>query len=505
MGGNPYSNIKDAGKISTSIFKGVGMSEKKDPINHFIQPTTNIVYPKLDGDWLFNASIIQREGNTSRSPLALMPRVGLSDQVAPNPSVSGNCRFAHTSNTLRKVVAVEGTAVLLKDFLNTSTPDVVLQFNGSNLFVDPEISSFDIMAVDTYQECVISIGGVGYVINQANNVTQITGLNWFPPSGLGFTDGYVLLSRKGTRFFHWSDLNDTSFENGIYVAAPAGGSDNIGHLAVINREVYLFGELHTEVWYNAAVSENIIFTKQDGRVIGQGVISKNTVVVNGVGYNCCRGDSAFGVYSWQNGGSTKISCGAVDSELQTATTIKMMNSFELNRLMIHVQIDGDRMWSYDTVSNCWSLRDYFVGSEIDFGNVVDMFKVDGEHHLALPVYGYFRMAGTTDSAILTGESVPITAYKQTSHIVNNGYRLFHKMIEFDMGGDATALSLECSDDGGVTWKNLMYSQPTAIGKFNRYRFHRLGASRDRVYKLRWDSSNGAGLYGVYETIESGVK
>lgn len=455
------------------------MAENKIDLPLFIAGTTSNRYPALDGDILANASVIPAAGQTSRSPAALIPRAGLQQVFA-----ASGIRWAWSSYTLGRQLIIIGNELRAYN-LETGVSYVVVDIPIKTTTPRPFVT-------DTFTGCVISVDGTGYSIEKGTlAVTEITGANWAEPSSLWFVDGYTLLSVKNSRFFNYSDLNSTTFENALLTAGTAGDVDNIGSLAVINREVYLFGDKHTEIWWNSAADVNTIFTRQDGRVFAQGILSVNTVTVNGVGYNACRGDSAYGIFAWSSGGVQKISVGAVDVALENCTKCRMLNSFERNRSFIHVLVDESVLWSFDVQSQTWHTRTYP-------GVVIDMFKVDGHHYLALDT-GVHILNGTTDNG------VAIECFKQTSHIHNAGLWVYHDLVEFDVGGSVAMLRLDHSDDGGVSWRNSSFSSSAKIGEYNRYRFHRMGRSRDRMYRLMWSSTNAAGIYHSHESFSQGVK
>lgn len=455
------------------------MAEQKQPLIQFIVGTSSSRYPELDGDILYNASIIQAQSQTSRAPAALIPRAGLIETLAID-----DIKWAATSYILDRQIIWVGDELRAYDLNNPAKNYTKIDITLPTQFIRPLIT-------DTFTGIVIAIGDSGYSVGVDLNVTPISGPNWTRPSSLGFVDGYTLLSVNHSRFFNHSELNSTSFDNALLTAGMAGDVDNIGSLCVINREVWLFGEKHAEVWYNSAVDANTIFTRQDGRVFAQGILSVNTITVNGIGYNCCRGDSTTGVFAWSSGGPQKISTGAIDVALENSKTSRMMFSFERNHQYIMVLVDEKTCWAYDVATKCWAIRDY--GQQI-----LDVIKIGPSYYVVFST-GVHKLDGTTDN----GES--ILSYKQTSHIVSNGFRIFHKMLEVDVGGVIAELMLEISDDGGKTWRNALFSQITKIGEYSRYRFHRLGQSRDRVYKLSWKSSGAAGIYSVMEDLEIGVK
>ena len=455
------------------------MSETKQIVPTFISGYSDNKYPEMDGESLHNATIIKAASPTSRSQTAIVQRDGLMQQI----TWGGTCKWSWYSKTLKKLFVRVDNELRAYDYPTSSSYVVIL--------VTLDSTSNRLFATDTFTGIVVSDGTFGYFIDVALNTTLITGVNWQPISSIDFVDGYVLISYKNSRFFGHSELNDTLFANGLFQYGISGSVGNIRNLAVINREVYIFCDNHTEIWYNSGGDVNAPFTKQDGRIIHAGGRSINTVVVNGVGYNAAQSDSLISIYAWSNGNIQKIGCGALENILDTAQSIRMTFWYENNRSFIGVILDETQLWSYDIETQCWATRDY-KQTIIDFVKYGDKYYLDTStaHHL---------IAGSSDNGAV------IESYKQTSHIVANGFRLFHKLLEIDVGGDTATFVLEISDDGGNSWRNSMYSTYSNVGAYNRYRFNRLGSSRDRVYRIGWSSTNNAGIYAVYSDIEAGTR
>lgn len=457
------------------------MSEKLQ-LPQFITGTTSSRHPLLDGDLLINATVV--EGH-SRSQAALMPRVGVTKLAADN------IIFAHASYKLGAVLYVTQAGEL------KTYPELTVV--GLNIVVKAAL------ATDTFNGCFLSLNGDPYLATLDGltlTVTKAAELeNWMSPSSLAFVDGFVLLSQENTRYFRHSSLNSESFDNGLFVYGWSGDTDNIKSLAVANRELFLFGERHTEVWFNNAGSDaNVVFAKQDGRVHPQGIYSENSVVVDGVVYNACRGDDNFGIFAWTPGGAQAISVDAVNMDLEAGLSCRMGYTVERNRTYIHaliryvqsgtIGIDAvlaTKHWVFDVATKVWALRKYSF-------EAIEVIRLGSSSYIASSAGLYLIDEASTEL---------VSATKRTGHFVaGGGDYLFHHELTLDFGGDAmTSLRLDFSDDGGKTWRRGVLARATTAETYNRYRFLRLGYSRDRVYRLMW-LSRSAGLYNVLARIEA---
>jgi len=447
--------------------------DAKNAINGFIGGTTGSRYADLNGELLVNATVIAGASPTSRSPAALVPRTGRTLLTALS-----SIKLAYNSMSIGMQVLIVDREVRLYNLENTLVYE--------KIFTLDTVPQEKPLAVDTFDSVVISVDGVGYVIKSDKTITKITGAGWAYPSSLDFVDGYVVLSVKNSRSFLRSELNGTAFTDILNFTYIMGGSGNMVNLAVINRELYLFAERHVEVWWNSGATADQPFTRQDGRVFPYGIISKNTVVVEGVGYNACTSDNMTGVFGW-GASPVKISVDAVDFALESAHTVRITTSVEANRRYIHVVINEKDVWTYDVLSQVWHKRTNIMP--------VDYFRIDKQYGLATSA-GLYTITGRTD------DGVDITSSRTSGHIMDRGMRVFHTLLEFDFGGDIASVKLDHSDDGGTTWRNSLFPRTSKIGDYNRYRFERLGYARDRVYRLSWANSS---LYSALLVVEGGSK
>lgn len=102
-------------------------------------------------------------------------------------------------------------------------------------------------------EVLIVSGGKGYSVT-GTVMMPITDPD-FPDSSIcGFLDGYGLLLEKESGRFHFTSINDFDTINGTDFATAEGAPDDLVSLLVDHRELWLFGEKSTEVWYNNGVA-----------------------------------------------------------------------------------------------------------------------------------------------------------------------------------------------------------------------------------------------------------
>jgi hypothetical protein len=102
----------------------------------------------------------------------------------------------------------------------------------------------------------------------------------------------------------------------------------------------------------------------------------------------------------------------------------------------------------------------------------------------------------SDLDCYTDHGLPIIRIRQTPHVSSELNRIFYKLFELDMQfgvgqsstDDNNALNphvvLQMSNDGGQTWSNELQANIGAMGRYRtRARWHRLGSSRDRLFRI----------------------
>ena len=89
---------------------------------------------------------------------------------------------------------------------------------------------------------------VGNVLAPVDNVADQGG--FYGSNQVNFVDGYLVFNRPGTNQWYISLDNEIVIDPVDY-ASKDGYSDNIVGIGIARRYIYLFGEVTTEVWFNA--------------------------------------------------------------------------------------------------------------------------------------------------------------------------------------------------------------------------------------------------------------
>jgi len=122
-------------------------------------------------------------------------------------------------------------------------------------------------------------GGRGYIFHTDTNYAEtITDANFPYPCSMGaFIDGYFIGLLAQSREFRISALEDGMVWEGVDVAQVSTAGDNLRALAVHHRELWLFGEQNSHIWYNDG-TDTFPFRPLQGTSIEHGILAPYSVV-----------------------------------------------------------------------------------------------------------------------------------------------------------------------------------------------------------------------------------
>ncbi len=451
-------------------------TENKVIVNFISGSSLNRYSSIYESEILVNATVIPAQSPSARSPAMLVPRLGKVGVIDKQ-----NIKGCYYSNSINKVLIATTTQLLRYDE-NLTNETILLTFD-SELENEP-------LFEENYSSAMAWLDNKAYEIT-STTIRQISATNLGTGrfSSLTFSDGYVLASVTDTNQFLRSELNGLYWSDGINFS-NLQSNDNIVNSAMLNNEIYHFCERHTEVWYDSGASADQPFVKQQGRVYPIGVKSINTVHLNGGLYNVgAQDDNYSSLYKWTANGPEPLAFDYLNKRFQEAVTLKVVGTLENNITMIHVIIDNEEIWSYNVDSKVWNKRE-------ETNQLIDVFSIKGVFYGADDI-GIFKIAGSTD------REASVTCIKQASAVHANELRIFHKLLEIDLGGsEYSHFQLYISDDGAQTWRNIADKQQSQRGAYNRLRFQRLGSSRSRVYKIVWSNTP---IFNVMLDVETGNK
>jgi hypothetical protein len=350
-------------------------------------------------------------------------------------------------------------------------------------------------------------GGVGaYTVNNSQTVTSRTlyGLNWsvLPSTDGAFTsatsvdivDNYFVYNRPDTQQFGASAAL-SPISPALSFGSKDGAPDDLVSLIVDHREVYLLGEVSSEVWIDAGTIP-FPFQRIPGTSTQHGIAAP---------FSVARLGNSFAYLSRNTRGQAQIvqMNGYVPTRISThAVENSLTNQVVNNAVAWAYQLEGHEVyvisfptinltWAYDVSSGMWHKWLYTnnLGQyERARGNCCVEFQ-------GLVMVGDYANGKIykLDKLNYTDDGQHVRRLRRAPHLVADFQREYFDelQIQFQPGvglptgqGENPQAMLRWSDNGGSTWSNEHWTTIGLIGKYaNRAIWRRLGTARDRVFEV----------------------
>lgn len=354
------------------------------------------------------------------------------------------------------------------------------------------------------------------IASTTSNFSQITDPNFLGADQVTFQDGYLIFNKPGTEEFYLSGLNAITFD-ALDIGTAEGLPDNLTGLISDQRNLYLFGSLSTEIFYDSG--NTFPFERIQGAFIPVGCTAAFTVanLQQAVYFLGQDKDGRGIVYRIQGYQAERISTHALEKVIAGISA----NSLSSSRAWTYVQgghgfycltfPGGESTWVFDTATSLWHERAYL--------SLGDTFRHRADCHAFAyntNVVGDYQNGNiyALDPTVYSDNGAAILRMRAAPHITKGLNRVFHSRFTLDMetgvgldgiaqGTDPQAI-LDWSDDGGHTWSNEKQKSFGKIGKTKaRVVFNRLGASRDRVYRVKITDPVKVTLLGADLMLEEG--
>lgn len=346
---------------------------------------------------------------------------------------------------------------------------------------------------------VLVDGTLGYTILLSTGVmTQITDAD-FPadPVVCGQLDIYFIVVVAGSDSFYYSE--DGVNWDALDFASAEGAPDSLVSVLCDHREIWLFGEVTSEVWANSGDADNTIQRIQ-GAYSEIGCVSP---------FGCTKADnSVFWVgrdetgqgiaYRAQGYTPQRISTHAIETEWQgysdISDCIAWAEQEEGHTFIWFTFPTVGKTWVFDVATMMWHERAYRDPNTGTLGrhraNCHEFFN--GKH-----VVGDYETGElyALDPDVYDDDGDEIKALRSCRHLDDQDElnRVRHSRLQIDLeagvgissgqGSDPQAM-LRWSDDGGHSWSNEHWTDIGAIGNYRtRAIWRRLASSRDRVYEV----------------------
>ena len=348
-------------------------------------------------------------------------------------------------------------------------------------------------------QLVIVDGPNGYVLTLATNVfVQITAAGFYGSVRVRFIDNYFLFIHPNTQQFYISAINDATSDNPLDFASAESQPDNLIGFEVDHSEIWLFGSLSTEVWFNSGAAA-FPFQRNRGASIEIGCQAANSVqkLDNSVFWIGQDINGSGIVFRSQGFQAARISTQAIEQAIQQSTDLASATAYTYqDRGLSFYCINAPGLtstWCYEVSTATWAERcdldslGMFTQSRVQ--NYVFAF---GKRLVGALDGNLYELSHTTYMNYLD----PLVRMRITPHdVVPGRVRQFFSAFYLDCTTGTAAqgitgfVELSWSKDSGATWSNAITRSIGLTGqRFARLLWTLLGSARDRVWKIKYSGN-----------------
>lgn len=464
--------------------------------------------PYQDSQRLINFYVEVSQDEKSKTPSALLGCPGLNTILTLFASAGNQVRGCWVLPGGTQAVWVNGNIATLMTMTVPATQASIAQFSTVQIGT---------LLTNNGQVCIRDNGAGGYVVivdglygytyNIASGVfAQITDPAFLGADRVAFIDGWLIFNQPGTQnFYTTAPTAYTITFAGAFFAKNDTSSDQLVTLMENNRELWLVGERHSEVWYDAG-GANFSFSRIPGVAPQIGCAAKHSIARLGSSLvwlgKSERGENV--VIKTEQYSYVPISNRALEHALTTYPLVSDAFGYtyeEEGHLFYMLTFPtADVTWCYDHTSSealgrpCWHQRASYDPSTGVFHRHRSNCFVNFQD---------IRMTGDYQSGTVaqmsrnfyTDAGQPLIALRRAPHLWSkeNRERLFHGSLQVEFspgvglqvgqGVDPQAM-MRMSDDGGATYGTIRTRTIGKAGRMkNRAIWRRLGQARDRVYEV----------------------
>lgn len=352
---------------------------------------------------------------------------------------------------------------------------------------------------------------------------EIADVAFYGSTFVCYLDGWFVFNRPGTTQFYLSPnfWNGTDPFDPLYIASKIGGPDQIIAIAVIHRELWLIGQITSEVWYNEG-NVDFPFARLPGVFLQHGMlrgwsIAQADVALFWLGRDP-QGQSV--VFKSANYGAQRISTHAIENAIQDYDVVSDAVGFcyqqEGHTFYVLTFPTADHTWVYDLATELWHERTWTDESGVEHRSRVNC-AVNAYNKIICGDWEngklyYWDLDEGTDA----GD--PIVRRRGFPHLLKDGRRVSYDSIILDMQvgtppsadlsytaqssylQDGPQVLLRWSDTRGASWGNTVAIAFGFTGDYERSLLLRnLGMARDRVFEVYWSFPYKTALQGAWIT------
>jgi hypothetical protein len=348
-------------------------------------------------------------------------------------------------------------------------------------------SGFVGMAHNASQLALVD-GGNLYIFDlTTNTLTPASSGGWRGSDDVVELDGYFVFVAPDTDQFYLSAIDNGSTLNALDFSSADTSPDNIVTHRVSHRQLWLFGDLSTEIWINSG-DLAFPFVRYSSYTLDVGCVGKRAAIrAADTLFWIGKTDRGTGIVYMASGNQPqRVSTKAVEEALRASSDLSQatMWTYQIDGAeFIGISAPGvETTWTFDAAAQQWHERgEWDAGWQPLRSGLVT--SLNGQHFAGDASGKLVRLdpdANTLNGRPLVRERV-WPHFKQPSAEPVSYFALELQMTT-GRGGN---VMLEISNDGGATFGPPLLRDLGAIGRrMQRVRWLGLGSAFNRVFRIR---------------------
>lgn len=449
------------------------------------------------------------------SPITYYLTPGLVS-AAQAPALTGKVRCTYRSTLDTAYIVIDTTVYLM-------LPNGSLSVLGTVTDLPTQI----IMA-DNGLVVILVDGTSGWVIEMAtNNYAQITDVNFYGAAFVVLLDTFFVFNRPNTNQFYISAsqpdyaliIADLAFDP-LDIAAKSGSADYIVGIATVHKELWLIGQLTTEIWIGTGAAD-FYFQLQQGAYIDHGCAAAYSITATDVIVFFIMRDRTGHCMIVKGGGYElqDISTPFIVAEISSYTDISDAIAFCFQKnnhpFAAFIFPTANKAWLYELNTKMWS-RWCWTDSDGNFNRHranCAMFVYDKNYVGDWQNGKIYELSSTT----YNDDGQPIARVRTAPHFMGSEFNRVtyssctadmevgtteHIDVDADPAEELPMVSLSWSDNRGKSYGYPVEQSLGNQGEFDTVlSWNRLGQGRDRVFKLQWSADLYTALNGIFITTK----
>lgn len=325
-----------------------------------------------------------------------------------------------------------------------------------------------------------------------------------------FLNWYWIVSKPDSKKVFYSFAPGDEW-NPLDQGTKEGFPDNVARVLADHQELWLFGDATTEGWGSTTDADNP-FLRRDSAVMPMGIAARWTAVNLIDGPAWLGGDPHSGAVAYRARGfqPMRVSTHAVEQAWREYSKVSDARAYvytEAGHTFWVISFPtGNATWVYDLTTNMWHERGYWNGSALDHSMARCHAFCYGLHLAGSRLNGKIL---DYSLEMLQEDAATLPRIRTAPHLSDEDKQIFHHRVSLDIDdfdNSHDEAKLEWSDDAGQTWSTPRNPDTSSAipKKKRRLTWRRLGAARDRIYRVTFNQSAPLTLIGANIDITPGT-